>query len=210
MFEQESSVFFSDCQRYTLTQKVKCASPSVSNRFRSPGFKRFTADFDNCGTLPITTIGFRSSSVAQHLARPRRFVETPASSQVEHNLREHAEQAAACQQVSLSKRLLPPRTFHISPLSVAPSHLVSTGRVGSLGGLANPESCPLSSCSSSCVHFAARRSCSTAAAAAAALARDHVLCWRHFTFPSLGFFETFGSRWVVTHCTRFCIRCCEN
>ena len=40
------------------------------NRFRSPSFKRFTADFDNCGTLPITTIGFRSSSVAQHLARP--------------------------------------------------------------------------------------------------------------------------------------------
>ena len=66
----KNTVFFLDCQRYTLTLKVRCASPSVSNHFRFPGFKRFTADSDNCGKLPITTIGFRSSSVVQHLALP--------------------------------------------------------------------------------------------------------------------------------------------
>ena len=39
--------FFSDCQRCTLTQKVRCVSASVSNRCMSPGFKRFTVDSDN-------------------------------------------------------------------------------------------------------------------------------------------------------------------
>ena len=52
--------FYSDCQRFTLTQKVRCASPSVSNRFKSPGIHRFTADSDNCGKLPLTTTGVRS------------------------------------------------------------------------------------------------------------------------------------------------------
>ena len=64
----ENLVFFSDSHRYTLTKIVRCGSPSVSNRLTSPGCKRFTADFDKCGKLPITTIGFRSSNVAKHLA----------------------------------------------------------------------------------------------------------------------------------------------
>ena len=53
-----------------VTQKVRCASPSVSNELRSSDFKRISVDFDNCGKLQITTIDFCSSTVVLHLARP--------------------------------------------------------------------------------------------------------------------------------------------
>ena len=48
-----------------------------------------------------------------------------------------------------------------------------------------------------CGHFAAPRGC---AIAAALLTHDHAPSCRHFTFPSRGFFKTFGSNGVVMHC----------
>ena len=66
----KNPVLFSDCQQSMLTLNVRCASPSFFNRFRSPCIKRLTAEFDNCGKLLITTIGFHSFSVARHLGGP--------------------------------------------------------------------------------------------------------------------------------------------
>ena len=67
MFVQESFVLL---RLSAVTQKVRCASPSVSNGFRSSDFKRFSADFVNCGKLQIKTIDLCSSTVVWHLARP--------------------------------------------------------------------------------------------------------------------------------------------
>ena len=61
----------SSCLRFRLLilpavhahAEIRCASRSVSNHFRSPGFTTLTAAFDNCGRLPMTTFGCRSSSV---------------------------------------------------------------------------------------------------------------------------------------------------
>ena len=87
---------FSDSQWDTVTQKVRFASPPLSKRFRSPEFNRSNADFVNCGKLPITKIGCRTSKRRPTLGSSSRFVETPACSRAENNHREHVEQAATC------------------------------------------------------------------------------------------------------------------
>ena len=170
----KNHLFFSDCQRYTLTQKGSCARPPVSNRFRSPGFKCSTADFDNCGTLPITTVGFRPSSGVQH-GSPSRFAEIPSSSHVENNFR-----GTSCNlpQVSWAKDFCNFGRF--TTQLTQPHHLTACrlDRYSLCKVLETRQPCIFggSSCSSRSVHFAAPRSCS--AAASAALARDRVWSWR--------------------------------
>ena len=60
-------LFCSNCQRYTLTQNVKlrkslCFPSSQVFWFFTETLHRCSADFDNCGKLPIRNIGFRSST----------------------------------------------------------------------------------------------------------------------------------------------------
>ena len=112
----KNPLFCSECQRYTLTQKVRYASPSVSNRLRSSSFspRRFIADFDNCAKLPITTFGLRCSSVVSNSARPT------SSLRFQPVLKSNKLQPVA------KKRLLPPQTFHTSHLH---SHLLTLCRL---------------------------------------------------------------------------------
>ena len=103
---------FSDCQRYTLTQKVRCASPPDSNT---------VSDLQVSNASPLTSTtdhhrGFRSSSVAA-LGSSRKIVKTPAISQVENNLKGACRASCNLPPISLGKRLLPSRTLQNSALS---------------------------------------------------------------------------------------------
>ena len=81
---------------HSHTKRSDLQSPPLSNHFRSPEFNRSNADFVNCGKLPITKIGCRTSKRRPTLGSSSRFVETPACSRVENNHREHVEQATTC------------------------------------------------------------------------------------------------------------------
>ena len=181
---------------------------SVSNRCKSPGLKRC----DNRGKMQITTIGFRSSRVAQQLARP-------ASS-----LRLHPVLRSTTTSRSMSNKLplaaKSPWEKHFCHLrrftaQLSQTHHLTVCRLDKWAlckVLQTRQPCIFdrSSCSSRCRHFAAPRSCSTAAAA---LAHDHVPSWRHFTFPSLGFFREVRLQ-LRRHALHFplvsCIRRCER
>ena len=140
-------------------------------------FKRFTAD-STCRSQPL------ASAPPVSIGSSDRFVETPSSFQVEIKPQGACPTSCNLPQVCTPSRII--RAIDRSDLC----RVLQTRQPCIFGR---------SSCSSRCVHFAPC-SCSTAAAAAAALAHDHVRSC-HFTFPSLGFFKTFGSNCVVTHCT---------
>ena len=160
-----------------LTQKVRHARPSLSNRFSSPGLKLSTADLDNCGKLPITTIGNRSSSVVQHLARPA------GSLRLQPVLTSRTTSRSTSNKLQLAASLprqKPSPTSDIAQLS-SPSRIVSPCADCKGSALCNVlqtrQPCVFGrpSCTSRRVHFADPRSCSAAAAAgvaAAALANE--------------------------------------
>ena len=128
--------------------------------------------------LPITTIGFRSSSVAWLVQQVLKDFSSFSSRTTLGSMSIKLQRAASFP----CKRLLPPRTCHNSASTAAASHSVRIGHVGSARGLAN--SAPL--------HlrpffvFLEERALRSTAAATAALAHGHVRSWRHITFPPLG------------------------
>ena len=164
---------------------------SVSYRFRPPSYKRFTAGFDTCGKLPIIPTGFRSSSVVRQLARLLRL---QPDLRPRTNLGEHVKQTATCHKSPRAEDFC----HHNSPSRIISPCADGTGRLSATScKLGNPCVFGLFCVFLVCVHFSSLRNFSTAAA----LPHDHVRFWCYFTFESLGFFETFGSDDVVTHCT---------
>ena len=140
---------------FAWTQKVRCASPSVSNRFRSPSFKRFTTDFDNCDELSMTNIGIRSSSVVQHLAR------LAGSFRLQPALRSRTTSGSTSNKLQLAACLPGQKTSATSDVSQQSSHSRTNSTCTDWTGWLFARSCKLGNPAFSAVLHVARSACTT-------------------------------------------------
>ena len=115
---------FSDCQRYTLKQKVRCALHPVVPALQDSSISPLTSTtVTSCGSQHwLSVVQCRPT-----LGSSRRFVETQASFQVGSNFKGHLERVPTCSK-SHRKKICHLERYTTQPLPVASSHRVQTGK----------------------------------------------------------------------------------